>query len=157
MDAGSFVGVAAMLCGQELWKREAGATGKSVAGTCRCKTIARVPHVVVLALSTMSSNSTSGSSSIFNNGKLNPGIYKIQSIFTQTYLDIEVHSRDVCCRPAKDLEEGRGLVRQCLLSAVHASDDQQWEIKQFGRGYTVQRVSLPKNFNVTPTTACEQR
>lgn len=50
MDAGSFVGVAAMLCGQELWKREAGATGKSVAGTCRCKTIARVPHVVVLAV-----------------------------------------------------------------------------------------------------------
>ena len=49
--------------------------------------------------------------SIFENGKLKPGIYKIQSISTETYLDIDVPSREVCGRPKKDLGEGRGLVR----------------------------------------------
>ena len=50
-------------------------------------------------------------SSIFENGKLKPGIYKIQNISSDTYLDIDVPSREVCCRPKKDLEEGRGFVR----------------------------------------------
>ncbi|KAF9648157.1 hypothetical protein BDM02DRAFT_2342502 [Thelephora ganbajun] len=54
-------------------------------------------------------HSTSDSSSIFKDGKLKPGIYKIQNVYTETYLDIEVHSREMCCRPAKDLGEGRGL------------------------------------------------
>jgi len=58
-----------------------------------------------------------------NEGTQKPGIYRIQNIYTEGYLDIEVPSRDVCCRPARDLREGRGL----------------WEIKQFGAGYTVQR------------------
>jgi len=34
----------------------------------------------------------------------------------------------VCCRPAKDLEEGRGL----------------WEIKSFGAGYTVRKIEPGK-------------
>ena len=71
---------------------------------------ARVLYIVVIALLTMTMNSTSGSSSIFKDGKLKPGIYKIQNILSETYLDIEVHSREVCCRPAKDLGEGRGIV-----------------------------------------------
>ena len=53
----------------------------------------------------------SGSLSIVQNGKLKPGIYKIQSLLTEAYVDIEAHSMGVCCRPAKDLEEGRGFVR----------------------------------------------
>jgi len=76
----------------------------------------------------MTFNSPPDSLSIFKNGKLKPGIYKIQNIFTETYVDIEVHSRGVCCRPAKDLEEGRGL----------------WEIKNLGVGYTVQVVEPGK-------------
>ena len=48
---------------------------------------------------------------IFENGNLKPGIYKIQNIYTETFLDIEVHSREMCCRPKRDLGEGRGLVR----------------------------------------------
>jgi len=87
----------------------------------------RVPHVVAFPPPTMTQNSTGGPS-IFSEGKLKPGIYKIQNIYTDTYLDIEVHSREVCCRPAKDLGEGRGL----------------WEIKQFGAGYTVQRFEPGK-------------
>ncbi|KAF9642076.1 hypothetical protein BDM02DRAFT_2708108 [Thelephora ganbajun] len=69
-------------------------------------------------------------SPIFKDGKPKPGIYEIQNIYTETYLDIEVHSRGVHCRPAKDLREGRGL----------------WEIKSFGAGYTVQFVGTPMQF-----------
>ena len=58
----------------------------------------------------MTPNSTGESLSIFKDGKLKPGIYKIQNIQTENYVDIEVHSRELCCRPAKDLGEGRGLV-----------------------------------------------
>ena len=49
--------------------------------------------------------------SIFQDGKLKPGIYKIQNVFTETYADIEMHSKNVCARPAQNLEEGNGLVR----------------------------------------------
>ena len=52
-----------------------------------------------------------GDSSIFDDGKLKPGTYKIQNLYSQTYLDIHEHSRETCCRPVGDLENGRGLVR----------------------------------------------
>ena len=80
------------------------------------------------------------SSSIFENGKLKPGIYKIQNIKSEAYLDIEVATREVCCRPAQNLGEGRGFVCRHLLSSF-VSNDQKWEIKNLGAGYTVQRVS----------------
>jgi len=66
----------------------------------------------------MDPSSTSGSSSIFRDGKLKSGVYKVQNIYTETFLDIEVHSRGVCCRPANDLGEGRGLVSQYLSYVV---------------------------------------
>jgi len=43
------------------------------------------------------------STSVFENGKLKPKIYKIQNIQSGTYLDVEVHTRDMCYRPAKRL------------------------------------------------------
>ena len=70
--------------------------------------------IVALALLTVTMNSTSGSSSIFKDGRLKPGVYKIQNIQSETYLDIEVPSREVCCRPAKVLGEGRGIVSRHL-------------------------------------------
>ena len=48
--------------------------------------------------------------SIFENGKLKPGIYMIQNIQSETYLDIEVHTRKVCCRPVEALGVRRGFV-----------------------------------------------
>ena len=60
----------------------------------------------------MTMNSTTNDSiSIFKDGKLKPGIYKIQNLHSQTYLDVEERSREICCRPATVLEEGRGFVR----------------------------------------------
>ena len=82
--------------------------------------------------------------SIFQDGKLKPGIYKIRNVFTGTYIDIEEHSRGMCCRPARDIEEGNGLVRSFrqLTLVVHASDNYKWEIKPLGTGYSVRRVSV---------------
>jgi len=111
--------------------------------SCLCMiSIARIPHVVTLALPAMTQNPIGDSCSIFKDGKLKSGIYKIQNILTENYLDIEVHSRQVCCRPAKDLGEGRGLVSRYLLCIAHISDNWKWEIKDFGAGYTVKMVSV---------------
>ena len=72
-------------------------------------------HLVVLAL-TMTFTSTSNSSSAFQDGKLKPGIYKIQNLFHDAYLDIHEHpAREMHLRPAQDLREGRGLVRRYRL------------------------------------------
>ena len=49
----------------------------------------------------------------------------------------------MCCRPAKDLGEGRGVVRRYLLSVLHASDGEKWEIKRFGAAYPAQAVTAP--------------
>lgn len=81
--------------------------------------LSRVSHVVVLALSTMTLQSTDDSPSVFENGNLKPGIYKIQNIFTETYVDIEVYSTGVCCHPANCLGEGRGLVCSRPSTLVH--------------------------------------
>lgn len=67
----------------------------------------------------MTLHSSNDSSSILKDGKLKPGIYKIQNIEAETYLDIELLTREMCCRPAKDLGEGRGLVRRYPSFAVH--------------------------------------
>ena len=67
--------------------------------------------------STMTLGLTTGDfQSIFEDGKLKPGIYKIQNLYSQTYMEIHEHSREVCCRPAASLEEGRGLVRPFLVA-----------------------------------------
>jgi len=90
----------------------------------------------------MTLNTTDESPSILQDGKLKPGIYKIWNILTEAYVDIEVHSRSVCCRPAQNLEEGNGLVRSFHQFVVHASNDYKWEIKPLGAGYSVRRVSV---------------
>ena len=62
-------------------------------------------------MAAMTFHSPSDSLSIFKDGKLKPGIYKIQNIQSGTYLDVEVYTRELCCRPANALDEGRGFVR----------------------------------------------
>ena len=60
----------------------------------------------------MTLTSEKSSDSMFEDGKLKPGVYKIQNIVGQTYLDIRDHTQELCCRPAAALD-GKGLV--CLL------------------------------------------
>ena len=95
--------------------------------------------------------------SILQDGKLKPGIYKIRNVFTETYADIEVHSRGMCCRPAQNLEEGRGLVRLFLQSVVRVSNDPKWEIKPLGAGYSVQRVSVSMWADAISPSCAERR
>ena len=81
-------------------------------------------------------------SSIFLDGKLKPGIYMIQNIHSETYLDFHLRSMELCCRPRRDLERRRGLVR--IRSPLQLTDltTGKWEIKNLGEGYGVWRVSL---------------
>ncbi|KAF9781762.1 hypothetical protein BJ322DRAFT_243167 [Thelephora terrestris] len=64
---------------------------------------------------------------IFKAGKLRPGIYKIQNIVSQTYVDMRESPKELCCRPAT-LLEGKGL----------------WEILPLGHGYTIRRLEPGK-------------
>jgi len=68
--------------------------------------------------------STSTSSSILQNGRVKPGIYKIRNIVSGTYVDIKDHVRELCGRHFNTLESSRG----------------QWEILPFGQGYTIQKA-----------------
>ena len=95
----------------------------------------------------MTTNPTGDSPSIFRDGRLRPGIYKIQNVLTETYVDIEMHSQIVCSRPANSLEEGRGLVRSHPSTVVYISDVSKWEIKGLGAGYSVRRVRISMLFD----------
>ena len=54
---------------------------------------------------------------IFEGGKLKPGIYRIQNIVSQTYVDIREHTKELCCRPSTLLEVRKGLVSpRCRLA-----------------------------------------
>ena len=120
--------------------------GESVADACRRRvynnTATRSCPPRCRACLTMSADSPNDSFSIFNNGKLKPGVYKIQNLYSQTYVDIHEHSRDLCCRPATTLGEGRGLVRPFQYSVLRVSNNQKWEIKPLGAGYSVRRVGI---------------
>jgi hypothetical protein len=65
----------------------------------------------------MTSTSKNDSVSIFEDGKLRPGIYKIQNIVGQTYVDIREHNKELCGRPATVLE-GKGLVGLSLFGSI---------------------------------------
>jgi len=94
----------------------------------------------------MTLSSTTDPLCIFEDGKPKQGIYKIQNLYAETYLDIHQHSKEVCYRPARDLEDGRGLVYSYLSLTVRVPDVQKWEIKPLGVGYSVRRVSSPPRF-----------
>ena len=68
-------------------------------------------------------NPRRGPPAIFEGEKLKPGVYKIQNLYAETFLDIHLHSMEVCCRPAKDLEDGKGLVNPHLLPVIRTSDN----------------------------------
>lgn len=111
---------------------------------CAFPTLSDYP---ITTMTSSHSTNDSESSSIFENGRLRQGIYKIQNLASETYLDILKHSREACCRPSRDLEPGGGLVRLHLSSQIYVSNDSKWEIKSFGIGYTVRRVRLLIKFS----------
>ena len=60
----------------------------------------------------MTFTSTDNPFSIFENGKLKAGTYKIQNLHTDGFVDIHERTKELCCRPVKELGEGRGMVRR---------------------------------------------
>ena len=98
----------------------------------------------------MTLTSTNDSVSVFEDGKLRPGIYKIMNIVSQTYVDIREHTKELCGRPVTVLE-GKGLVGSRLhlvptiipmISFSGKSALQDLDIPY--AGYSVQpRSSLP--------------
>ncbi|KAF9649761.1 hypothetical protein BDM02DRAFT_1746722 [Thelephora ganbajun] len=72
----------------------------------------------------MKNNASKTRSSILQDGKIKPGIYKIQNIVSKTYVDIKDHVRELCGRPSSTLEKYRG----------------RWEIQPLGSGYTIRKA-----------------
>ena len=93
--------------------------------------------------------------STFKDGKLKPGVYQIQNIVGQTYVDIREHTGELCCRPAT-LLEGKGLVGLCPPSTYHRSHScLQWEILPLGPGYTIRRARMVLNHvSLSSTERC---
>ena len=84
------------------------------------------------------------SASIFADGRLKAGIYRIQNIAGHTYLDIREKTQELCCRPGTTLE-GKGFVSSHpppppLPPCIPVADRLQWEILPLGAGYTIRRV-----------------
>ena len=55
-------------------------------------------------------NSPRSPPSIFQGGRIKPGVYKIQNIVSKTYVDIKDDVRELCGRPSQVLEYGRDQV-----------------------------------------------
>ena len=85
--------------------------GKTVAGA-PIVVVARTPRSYSSWSHTMTLASTSSHASVFKDGRLKPGVYKIQNVVGQTYVDLREYTRELCCRPATALEGG-GLVGSC--------------------------------------------
>ena len=67
-------------------------------------------------------HSANDAASVFADGKVKPGIYRIQNIAGHTYLDIRDEKQELCCRPITVLE-GKGLVSPRLqLSPIPLAD-----------------------------------
>lgn len=53
---------------------------------------------------------TNGPMSIFVDGKLKQGAYKVQNLASKTYLDVLKHSDELCCRPGTVLAPNDAVV-----------------------------------------------
>lgn len=56
--------------------------------------------------------------SIFVDGKLKSGTYKVQNLASQTYLEVLDHSKELCCRIATVLTPKDALVIQNVLQTL---------------------------------------
>jgi len=98
---------------------------------------------------TMALTSTDDPTSIFKDDKLKPGVYKIQNIVGQTYVDIREHVRELCCRPAAVLE-GNGLVG----SRPHPTPIAVFMITSVGNSPLWSRLYHPQGAVSDPVSLC---
>ena len=115
------------------------------------------PRAHSLCSHTMGVTSTNDATSIFKDGKLKSGIYKIQNIVSQTYVDIREHNKELCGRPATVLE-GKGLVGSCphstpiVLSLPSVGNSSFWSWIYYTQGTVFHHVSLCTYFVLNEVT-----
>ena len=74
--------------------------------TCATVSITVVSSSSLIVLALALTMKPADNSSIFEGGRLKPGIYKIQNLYSRGYVDIYEHSKEMRCRSAQDLGEG---------------------------------------------------
>jgi hypothetical protein len=75
----------------------------------------QVSSTVTLVFAAMNVSPPDDPMSIFADGKLRSGVYRIQNLYCQTYLEILEHSKELCCRPATALSPQDALVNLDVL------------------------------------------
>lgn len=83
--------------------------------------------------------------SIFVDGKLKPGTYKVQNLASDTYLEVLEPSKELCCRPATVLAPNDALVIQNTLLTLGRTKLlilSQWEFQTSGSGYKIKKVRV---------------
>ena len=89
---------------------------------------------------------SSPTATVLQDGKIKPGIYKIQNIVSKTYVDIKDDLRELCGRPSSALERSRGHV-SLYIWAPGIPNNQQWEILPLGPGYTIRKVRITRGLS----------
>ena len=72
------------------------------------------------------------SSSILTDGKLKPGIYRIQNLAGQTFVEMQEGPRQLCCRPEAVLSSRDGLVRSIRPLITQVSVSNVCTVRLFG-------------------------
>jgi hypothetical protein len=75
----------------------------------------QVSSTVTLVLAAMNVSPPDDPMSIFVDGRLKSGVYKIQNLYHQMYLEILEHSKELCCRPATALSPQDALVHLDII------------------------------------------
>jgi hypothetical protein len=81
--------------------------------------------------------------SIFVNGNLKPGKYKVQNLKGQTFLEILEHSKGLCCRPDTVLRPEDAVVTSThYWPSDRVPNVSQWEFQASGSGYNIKKVRM---------------
>jgi len=102
--------------------REFVGTEKTVAGAYKRWPLLRTSPCPTPLLATVHLSPPNDPMSIFVDGKLKPGRYKVQNLASQTYLEILEHSKELCCRPATVLAPKDALVLPEPSNDLNVSD-----------------------------------
>jgi hypothetical protein len=113
---------------------------------------ARLPHTSALT-TIMSVPPPKDLMSMFVNGTLKPGKYKVQNLTGQTYLEILEDSRELCCRPGTVLSPQDALVCDSPKHLPNPQELQtyvmisQWDFQVSGSGYKIKKAPYHRSMD----------
>ena len=101
---------------------------------------------------TVALTSTDESDSVFRDKKLRPGVYKIQNIVGQTYVNIRGRTIEFCGQPATTVEGKEPVRSRPCLAHRRNSDHPRASVKYSPmspdiRGYLCHRIGVPCDSN----------